>query len=329
MRHNTLIVSGHTTKKLITMTAALAIVEKAFKSHARKQTQMPAKIYLHLEKCNGDFRAMPAYIDGMRTCGIKWVNVHPHNKKHGLPSVMALIILNDICTGKPLAIMDGTYITSLRTGAAGGIAGRYLARKDSSTAGFVGSGVQALYQFLALAEYFRFREVSVYDINTKHRAAFIKAIQRPGLSVRPCDSVAECVMHKDIVVTTTPAKKPIVRAEWISPGTHINAIGADAKGKEELSSDLLKRSRIFVDDKVQAIHSGEINVPITKKVILPSAISATIGEVIIGTSRGRLSAKDITIFDSTGLAILDIAVADHIYQRLRSRRKNDVYRFQF
>src|SRR3990167_3411069 len=132
MLKETLILSGPDIEKLITMSSALRIAERAFSAYSQGKIQMPAKIYLHLDKYRGDFRAMPAYIEGLEACGIKWVNVHPENKKYGLPSVMALIIINDPKTGLPLAVMDGTYITNLRTGAAGGIAAKYLARENSS-----------------------------------------------------------------------------------------------------------------------------------------------------------------------------------------------------
>ncbi|MDD5155554.1 MAG: ornithine cyclodeaminase family protein, partial [Candidatus Omnitrophica bacterium] len=127
MLKKTLILTNRQIQELIGMRQALKIVEESFIAHAQGKTRMPAKIYIHLNKYRGDFRAMPAYIGGMEACGIKWVNVHPENKKHGLPSVMAVIVLNDPKTGFPLAIMDGTYVTNLRTGASGGIAAKYLA----------------------------------------------------------------------------------------------------------------------------------------------------------------------------------------------------------
>ena len=135
--------------------------------------------------------------------------------------------------------------------------------------------------------------------------------------------------NKDIVVTTTPSRKPIVRPEWISPGTHINAIGADARGKEELSTALLKKSAIFVDDLVQASHSGEVNVPLAKKLIKLSDISATLGEVIAQKKNGRGFADQITIFDSTGLAIQDVALANYIYEKINADRRSDIYSIRF
>lgn len=329
MRAKTLIIDGRRIEKLMPVGRAMKIVEMAFKAHGRNSVQMPSKIYIHLDKYDGDFRAMPAYIQGMKTCGVKWVNVHPMNKKYGLPAVMALIILSDVRTGFPLAVMDGTHITKLRTGAAGAIAAKYLANKNSSRVGLVGCGTQALFQLAALNEIFDLKEAALYDNDPEHAALFGRAVRRFGLRVTQCAAIADCVRDKDIVVTTTPSRKPIVRPEWVSPGTHINAIGADAKGKEELSPALLKKSRIFVDDRDQAVHSGEINVPISKKIMSKSDICATLGEVITGKKTGRRFKSDITIFDSTGLAIQDIAVADQVYNKINASRESDIYSIRF
>lgn len=320
MRRDTLILTGRQINAMIDMRRVIGIAEKTFRSHGLGRVQMPAKIYIHLDRYCGDFRAMPAYIEGLESCGIKWVNVHPRNKGHGLPSVMALIILSDPRTGFPKAIMDGTTITNLRTGAAGGIAAKYLANKNSSSVGLIGCGAQALHQLMALRELFPIKHVSVYDRNKGHARKLMKTAQRlvKGADVKNSQDIAECARAKDIVVTTTPSRKPILKASWISPGCHINAIGADARGKQELYPDLLKKAKIFVDDLTQASHSGEINVPIAKKILRRSDIKATLGEVIAGKKRGRMSRDEVTVFDSTGLAIQDVAVADYVYRTARA-----------
>lgn len=312
------------------MRRVLGLVENAFKAHGQGRVQMPAKIYLHLGRYGGDFRAMPAYIEGGEACGIKWVNVHPENKKHGLPAVMALIVLSSAETGFPLAVMDGTHITNLRTGAAGAIAAKYLANKKSSRAGLVGCGAQGLAQLLALGAIFRLKEVSVYDRDREHARLFVKkAMPHLRDKINICASAEECVRNKDIVVTTTPSRKPIIYSEWISPGTHINAIGADAKGKEELDPAILLKAKIFVDDLPQSAHSGEINVPLAKKMISASDIHATLGEVIAGKKTGRSSRNEITVFDSTGLAVQDIAVADYVYKAVNRRYGSRVRKINF
>lgn len=321
MPHKTLILKARDIERLVDMRNVLRIVEEAFRLHGYGRVKMPPKIYIHLEKYRGDFRAMPAYIEGPEACGIKWVNVHPENRRRNLPTVIAVIILSDPGTGLPLAVMDGTHITNMRTGAAGGIAAKYLANKDSSSVGLAGCGVQAIFQLLALNTVFTLKDISVYDTDRKKASGFIAVMARLGIDAEIAATAEECVSGRDIVVTTTPSRKPVIKSAWISPGTHINAIGADARGKEELDPAILKKARIFVDDMAQASHSGEINVPISKRLIRKTDVAGTLGQVICRKRKGRTSARDITVFDSTGLAIQDIAVADHVYKIIKDPRR--------
>ncbi len=315
MAKKTLILTASEIRRLISMPDVLKAVEKAFALHARGRTCMPPKIYLHLDKYGGDFRAMPAYIGGIEAAGLKWVNVHPHNRRLGLPAVMAVIILSDPANGFPLCIMDGTIITNLRTGAAGGVAAKYLARRDSSIIGMVGCGAQAKSQLMALKGLFRIKLVRIWGKDAGCVKQFMAKTRSFGLKIEACRDIAGCVRAADIVVTTTPSRKPLVKSSWIGKGTHINAIGADAKGKEELDPALLKRAKIVVDDPRQAVHSGEINVPITKGILKEKDIYASLGEVLIGRKKGRVRGDEITVFDSTGLAIQDVAVADLVYKK--------------
>jgi alanine dehydrogenase len=258
---------------------------------------------------------MPAYLEDEDITGVKIVNVHPGNPMRNLPTVMALIILISPETGAPVAIMDGTYLTDIRTGAAGGIAAKYLARKDSKVIGLVGAGNQARTQLEALCEVF---EPESVRINSRTKESCEKFI-REMADIVPCEIRYEESIEKvcdcDILVTTTPTRKPIVKASWIKEGTHINAIGADAVGKEELDPEILLRSKIIVDDMVQALHSGEVNVPLSKHYISENDIHAQLGEVMVGLKPGRTSEDEITIFDSTGLAIQDVATAHLVYER--------------
>lgn len=315
MDKKTLILNSAEVEHLINMGEALQAVRDAFFLHGKNLVTMPTKIYLHLDKYGGDFRAMPAYIASREACGIKWVNVHPKNRRFGFASVMALIILSDPATGFPLCIMDGTLITNLRTGAAGGLAARYLAKKDSRTIGLVGCGAQAKTQLLALRELFKIKSVYVWGNKLIYAKKFLKDLKYLGLDMEIKEDISGCVKEADIVVTATPSRIPIVQAGWIKEGTHINAIGADAKGKEELAPQLVRKAKIVVDDVCQACHSGEINVPISRKLFRKENIYATLGEIVAGKKRGRESEKEITIFDSTGLAIQDIAVANLVYKK--------------
>jgi len=313
-----LVLSRREIEEFLSMGEVLKAVEHAFKLQAEGKIIMPPKLYLNLPEYQGDFRAMPAYIDG--SAGIKWVSVYPDNRSYSLPSVMATIILCDPKNGYPLAIMDGTYITSMRTGAAGGIAVKYLARGESSVIGMIGAGRQAETQLLAISQVLpRIDEVKVFD---KQKDASSRYVQEMGSKLNINIHLAETIREAteaDIVVTTTPSRKPIVEKEHIRPGTHINAIGADAKGKQELETDLLKGAKIVVDDIKQASHSGEINVPLSKRLIEVDDIHGTLGEIVANMTKGRESDEDITIFDSTGLAILDIVCAKLTYEKAKER----------
>jgi alanine dehydrogenase len=302
-------------EKLLEIGEALEAVEKAFKLQAQGKVVMPPKLYLDLPEFHGDFRAMPAYIDGF--AGVKWVSVYPDNRNHNLPSVMATIILCDSRTGRPLAIMGGTHITNMRTGAAGGVAVKYLARKDSSVIGMIGAGAQARTQLMAIREVLPgIREVKVFDqyknIAWRYAEEMAAAL---SLNVLPVGTVEEA-SEADIIVTTSPSRAPLVKKQHVRPGAHINAIGADAKGKQELESTLLREAKIIVDDIEQACHSGEINVPLSEGAIQIANIYSTLGQVVANIKKGRVNSKEITIFDSTGLAIQDIICAKLVYEKV-------------
>jgi alanine dehydrogenase len=294
----------------------IPVVENAFKEHALDQVVMPRKIYLDVEG-HGDFRAMPAYMPSSKTAGIKWVNVHPGNRDFNKPTVMASILLNNPATGELMSIMDGTLITDMRTGAAGGIAAKHLAKKNASTIGLIGSGRQAWTQMLAYKAVFgdQIKMVKVYDLIIAASKAMAERITKElGYDAVAYDQ-PQCAADADIVVTTTPSRKPILRLAWIRPGTHINAIGADAPGKQELETLLTVAVKVFVDSVDQASHSGEINVPWAEGQIDQSKLAGTLGAVIAGKNPGRVNDQEVTVFDSTGLSIQDMAVAHLVYER--------------
>ncbi len=319
-----LLLSRADVEGLISMREAIEAVEEAFRAKGLGKVQMPPKLYVYFDRYGGDFRTMPAYLEELDAAGVKVVNVHPKNPSEcGLPTVMATIFLLDPKTGAPLAIIDGTHITNLRTGAGGGVAAKYLARPDSRIAAMVGAGAQARTQLMALCEVREIKEVRVWSRKKSSCEKFIQEMNMPGLTFKICETVKDAVVESDIVATTTPACGPIVDDEWISKGTHINAIGADAPGKQELDSTILKRAKIVVDDFEQATHSGEVNVPLAKGVISREDIYAEMGEIVVGKKPGRISDDEITVFDSTGLAIQDIAVAWRVYEKAKKLGKGE------
>ena len=319
IRMELLYLTANDVTKLLDMPGALSVVEEAFREHGMERVQMPAKSYLYFP--TGDLRTMPAYLKSAGIAGVKIVNAHPGNPAKGLPTVMAVVVLNSIETGAPLAMMDGTYLTDMRTGAAGGVAADHLARRDATVVGMIGAGRQAMTQLQAISMVRDIETVKVVDVSATTCDRFRKNMENRaelGCDIVIAESIQE-TCDCDILVTTTPVRSPIVDNGWVQEGTHINAIGADAKGKEELDPQILKRSTIVIDDYAQATHSGEINVPLNEGVITVGDIYGTLGEVVAGIKPGRTSDSEITVFDSTGLAIQDVSTANHVYQQAVER----------
>jgi alanine dehydrogenase len=263
---------------------------------------------------------MPSYLEELGISAVKIVNVHPDNpSKHKIPTVMAIVVLIDPSTGVPYAIMGGTTLTGMRTGAAGGIAAKYLARKDSKIVGFIGAGAQARTQLVSLVEVCKeLEEVRVWSRSPATKSKFVADMEQQYghlVKIIPEESVRKTVEGADILVTTTSSREPLVMNDMVCPGMHINCIGADAAGKEELDPSILKRAKIVVDDWEQAAHSGEINVPLSAKTISRENIWAEIGEIIACLKPGRQSDEEITIFTSTGLAVQDAVTAKIAYDK--------------
>ncbi len=312
-----LVLTGSEVMQILDLDLALAAAQEAFQAYGEGRVNMPPKSYLNLAK--GDFRAMYGEIflsAGDHICGLKWVNVHPENPARGLLTVMAKILLNDPETGLEWADMDGTQITNYRTGAAGGLAAQYLARHEAARLGLIGAGAQARTQVAAILKVRPIKEIVVYNRHLAHAQAFADYVTAThGVKARPAATGAEAVQGLDIVVTTTPSSSPVVMWEWVSPGTHINAIGADAAGKQELDPRILQAAKIVVDDWGQASHSGEINVPLSRGEITPAQIYGSLGEIVAGKKPGRQTPEEITVFDSTGLIIQDLALGFAVYRR--------------
>lgn len=314
-----LVITGAEVMQVLDMDLALAAVREAFRAYGEGRVNMPPKAYLTLDR--GDFRAMygEIFLPGGHVCGLKWVNVHPGNPLKGLPTVMAKIVLNDPETGLEWADMDGTFITNYRTGAAGGVAVEVMARPDAVRLGVIGAGEQARTQIAAIMKVRPIQEIIICDYRA--RAQTLKddmAAQYP-VPVRLAPDPQETALASDILVTVTPSEAPLVMLDWVRPGTHINAIGADAQGKQELDPEILKIARVVVDDWTQASHSGEINVPLSKGEITPEMIYGSLGEIVAGKKPGRQSPDEITVFDSTGLIIQDLSLGLAVLQRARER----------
>jgi alanine dehydrogenase len=321
----TLLLTERDVQRLLSTREAMEAVELAFAEKGLNRVQMPAKQFITFKNYNGDLRTMSSHLDALDISTVKVVTIYPENRaKHSFPATMATLIVIDPKNGAPIAIMGGTWITNIGAGVAGGIAAKYLARTNSKIVGLVGAGEQAKTQLMALCSlYGSLDEVRVWSRTKETRKAFVEEAGSKWKTVSrmiPVDEAENAVKGADIVVTTTPSASPVVFNDWISPGMHINCIGADAPGKQELDPAVLKQAKIVVDDWDQASHSGEINVPLKQGLIKPKDVWGEIGEIVAGTKKGRESDDEVTVFTSTGLAIQDAVTANVAYKKAMAQR---------
>lgn len=302
--------AGKDLEKILSMELAIPAVEEAFAAHGRGEAVMPPKLYLPLEKYGGDFRAMPSCLGDV--AGVKWVNMHPENpKRFNLPAVMGVYILSDPETAFPLAVMDGTRLTAFRTGAAAAVASKHLAVKHPATVGFIGCGTQARAILKAHRAIFGGLRAVMADVDPASAERFAEEV---GGFAASMDQAGSC----DIICTSTPSRTPVLFRSYVGISTHINAMGADAPGKQELDPRLLQEATVVLDDLAQATESGEVNVPLHAGTYRREQIYGTLGEIVAGRKPGRVG-TEITIFDSTGLAIQDLALARVIFDEARQK----------
>lgn len=316
----TLYLTQDEVKSILDMKSTIEAVEGGFREMGLGNIEMPPRVYLHFEK--GVLIAMPAYIKTLDAAGLKVVTVHPENpSKQNLPAVIARIILNDPAKGEPLAIMDGTYITALRTGAAGAVGIKYLSRKDAKTAAIIGLGVQGRSQLLGLCEVRDIETVKAFDAVAAARKAYAESMAKEvGVDIKAVDSVEEAARGSDIIITCTPSPTPFLMGDMLESGVHISAIGADTSAKRELDTGVMtKVDKLVVDFKPQAFVVGDFAVPLEEGTIKKEDVYAELGEIVTGSKAGRTSDEEITLFKATGLAIQDVGTAHKVYQLAKQR----------
>lgn len=292
------------------MRDVLALIEQAFVERGLGRTEMPPKSYLHFPAHQGVLLIMPGNLPQMNEAAVKLINVHTRNPAdYNLPTLIATIVLISPDTGEPVCIMDGTYVTGMRTGAVSGVATKLLARKDASVLGIVGAGFQGPFQLEAVRHVMAVEMVLVTDLIPERAKKLADMAAGFGLAARVCETVEEVVRGCDVLVTATPSDRPIVREEWVHDGMHINCVGTYAKGKQEIEATILKRAVVVVDDWEQASHAGEINVPVSRGQFDRSGVYAELPEIAAGLKPGRTDDHAITVFDTTGLAIQDVVTA--------------------
>jgi alanine dehydrogenase len=290
---------------------AVEVVRDAFVAYALGEWSMPSKVYVHAYPA-GDFRAMPALGGGYAL--LKWVTSFPGNPELGLPTVTGLVLLSDATNGMPVAVLDAGAVTALRTGAAAVLAAETLGRQDAETAAVIGAGVNgtaAARTFVA-----RGRSVSIWDVDLDR--AETAAVE---LGAEVAES-RDAALTADLVVTVTPGHEVVFGSGSLQPGQHVSLMGADGPGKAEIAVEELARVRVFCDDWEQASHNGEL-VHAVEAGALSREDVTQLGDVLAGQASGREAPDDITAFDSTGLAIQDLAIGIEVVKRFGAAANED------
>ncbi|TMK33147.1 MAG: ornithine cyclodeaminase family protein [Actinobacteria bacterium] len=289
--------SGEHVREAVSPERALAAVRDAFVSYARGEWTMPPKVYVPAYPA-GDFRAMPALGGGHAL--LKWVTSFPGNPAHGLPTVTGLVLLSDATNGTLKAALDAGAVTALRTGAAAVLAAETLGLQNGGAAAVIGAGVNG--QAAARTFVARGRRVLLYDLDA-NRARDVA--ERVGAEVAESPDEA---LAADAVVTVTPGREVVFGEGSLRPGQHVSLMGADGPGKQEIAVGELARVRVFCDDWEQASHNGDLAHAVEAGTVTRDDV-VQLGDVLVDTAKGRQSDDDITVFDSTGLAIQDLAIA--------------------
>lgn len=298
-----LVLSEHEVEELLTMEECIAVMEDALAALARGEVHNPLRQAIRAPGAPGLLGLMPAWRAGATPYyALKEVCVFPENPKRGLDTHVGAVILHSGETGEPLAIMNASAITAIRTAAVSAVATKLLAREDASVLAIIGTGVQG----------------------KSHRRAI--PLVRPVREIRMCgrgDSVEEAVRGADIIVTATSARGPILRREWISPGAHLNAVGSSIAAARELDSATVAAASLFVDRRESTVNeSGDYLFALREGAIAgPEHIRAEIGEILIGAAEARASRDEITLFKSLGLAIEDLAAAAFLYDKARREQR--------
>ncbi|MEX0761125.1 MAG: ornithine cyclodeaminase family protein, partial [Dehalococcoidia bacterium] len=308
-----LLLNRSNVQELLSMPKAIEVVEGAFSELDNNTAVMPDRTVMIDQDTGGWIASMPAYLKSSGALGIKAVTVYKGNpSKHDLPTTLATILIQDQETGQVVAVMDGGYLTAMRTGAVSGVATKHLARKDAKIAGILGTGVQARTQVLAMAAARELDSILAFSLDPDDkRQAFAESLTKDtGVQVKQASSMEEVCRESDIVALATTAANPIVKGEWWKPGAHINAVGSHAPGVRELDTATVQRARVICDQKQACLNeAGDLQIPIEAGEYSPDDIRGDLGQVINGSTRGRESDDEVTLFKSVGLAIQDISCA--------------------
>jgi alanine dehydrogenase len=314
------ILSGGDVRRAVTMAEAIQAVKEAYIQLSTGQAVVPLRTPVEVEKRGAVTLFMPAYLATSDAMGAKIVSVFPGNPAQGLPLIHAVVIVVDAETGRPAALMDGTYLTALRTGAASGTATDLLARPDARVAAIFGAGVQARTQLVAICTVRPIEKVWVYDPVPGAALAYMVEMKGHGRPV-PADiavaaSPAQAIGEADVICTATTSTTPVFADADLKPGVHINGIGSYTPEIQEIPAETVARARVVVDSRSASLaEAGDLIIPMAEGLISRASIHGELGEVAAGQISGRESDEEITFFKSVGVAVQDVAVAELILRR--------------
>jgi len=299
-------------RSVITPSVAVQAVREAFRADGEGRTTVPPVINLEVPEVHGEFHVKTARITGVPYVAVKVASGFYDNPSRGLPTGSGLMLLFEAATGLPVALLfDNGYLTDVRTGAAGAVAADVLARAEIDTVGVVGSGVQARHQIACLREVRRFRRLIAWSPDRAGLDSYLAdARERWRLDARAAEGPEPVCRAADVLITATPARQPFVRPEWLRPGTHITALGADSPGKQELHADCLARADlVVVDRETQCAAFGELRAALEAGALTLEGVHAQLGEIVAGRRPGRTRDDQVTVADLTGVGFQDTAIA--------------------
>lgn len=307
--------------ELLPMEECIGVMDGVLRTLASGRAQLPLRRFIRVPGTEGLFCWMPAQLSEPSALGLKVISVFPENEGTPLDSHQGVVLLLDPATGAPVAMMDASSITAIRTAAASGVATRALARRDASDLAILGSSVQARSHLEAMAAVRKLTRVRAWSPNAGRLAEFVQwAREHCAIAVEASAGPMEAVTGADLICTTTSAASPVLLGEWIAPGAHLNVVGSSSPVAREVDTVAVVRSRLFVDRVESAEHeAGDYLIPLGERAIAPDHILGEVGDVLLGKLQGRLGPKDITMFKSLGIAVEDLAAAHHVLAKAEAR----------
>ncbi len=315
-----LVLSDQDVAGLVSFEENLRMVEQAFADHSAGKSRVFPVVREEIKEHNGIFGIKSGYLPGQEALGFKAGGFWAGNKAAGLTNHQSVMVLFQPHTGQPCALVAANFVTQVRTAASGAIGCKYLARPDSTVLALIGAGQQGRNQLTAALRVLpRIATIHIFDAVPAAAAALAGELAAGPHKAIAAASAEEACRAADVIVTAASSFSPIVMAGWVKPGTHINAVGTDTRGKQELDAKVFAGAKVVVDDTAQAIYLGECQHPYGAGILTRQSIHAEIGEIIAGAKPGRTAADEITIYDTTGVAVQDLATAGYACEQARKK----------